>query len=463
MGRRHRARRAARRTATAVAALTVVTAAAACEPTVTERPLDDLVGTPAPDSQLVGCERADEAVTVTASAHLDPACTYTEGITITASDVTLDCRGARIESPDRSGSRGVSVTAPTTVALARVTVRNCVIEGFLNNVRVTRQGFKELAQGHEYEHPFADIVIENSHLYRSRGSGVFVDGYVTDVTLRDLEIAGSGGVGIYLEAGSKDNVVERNHVHRNGYADTYGPGVPFSFGGTEFRYHSTGREGLAIDGSRDNVVRDNVFERNANGGVFLYKNCGEFATERPGGWWHRPYGAEGNLIEGNRFLDEPDGVWVGSRMSENQFFMDCSDPTYVDGPVTAVHLDAASGNTIRDNDFEQVRHGVRVEDDDTVVAGNRFTGVGIEGYTVWAVIVGTEHRTQVLGQPVDGVVVSGNEADIVANPTPYAWIHDPGDTAFAANTSAGTAVEPVQTTQPARDPFLMVREVFLPG
>jgi hypothetical protein len=441
----------------------LVAVAGACEPApVDELALDELVGELAPDSQLVGCDRAAEAVTVTVSSHLDPACTYTQGITVTASGTTLDCRGARIESLDRTGSRGVTVTAPTSVALTDVTVRNCVIEGFLNNVRVTRAGFKDLPPGDEYQNAFADIVLENSHLYNSRGSGVFVDGYVTDVTLRDLDIAGSGSVGIYLEAGSKGNVVERNHIHENGYKDTYGEGVPFDFGGTQFRYHSTGREGLAIDGSRDNVVRDNLFEQNANGALFLYKNCGEYATERPDGWWHRPYGADGNLIEGNRFVNEPDGVWVGSRMSENQFFMDCSDPTYIDGPVTAVHLDRAQGNTIRDNDFEQVRHGVRVEDDGTVVEGNRFSGIGADGYTVWAVVVGTEHRTQVLGQPVGGVVVTGNTADIVANPTPYGWIHDPGDTAFAANTSAGAAVEPVQTTQPTRDPFLMVREIFLP-
>ena len=441
-------------------AAAAATAVAACEPRpVDELPLVELVGELDPASQLIGCDRADEAVTITASSHLDPACTYTQGIAVTASGTTLDCRGARIESVDRTGSRGVVVVAPTSVALHDVTVRNCVIEGFLNNVRVTRDGFKQLPAGDEYQNGFAGIALENSHLYNSRGSGVFVDGYVTGVTLRDLDIAGSGGVGIYLEAGSKDNVVEDNHVHHNGYADTWGDGVEVA--GTQLRYYSTGREGLAIDGSRNNVVRGNVFESNANGGIFLYKNCGEFATERPAQWWHRPYGADGNLIEGNRFVNESDGVWVGSRMSENQYFMDCSDPTYVDGPINAIHLDRAQGTTIRDNEFQQVLRGVRVEDDHTVVEGNDFTGVGVESYPVWAVVVGTEHRTQVLGRPVAGVVVSGNAADIAGNPAPYAWIHDPGDTVWADNTGAGVPVEPVRTDQPARDPFLMVREVVV--
>src|SRR3954468_24779008 len=46
---------------------------------------------------VLGCDRAAERVQVTASSVLDPACTYTAGVDIRASDVTLDCRGALIQ------------------------------------------------------------------------------------------------------------------------------------------------------------------------------------------------------------------------------------------------------------------------------------------------------------------------------------------------------------------------------
>jgi polygalacturonase len=98
------------------------------------------------------------------------------------------------------------------VALSNILVRNCYVEGFLNNVRITREGFRDLAEGVEYDHAFSNIVVEDSTFVNSRGVGVFVDGYVTDVTLRNLHIEGSGSTGIYLEAGSKDNVVENNVI-----------------------------------------------------------------------------------------------------------------------------------------------------------------------------------------------------------------------------------------------------------
>ena len=72
-------------TATAVAALALITAA--CQPLP---PVE-------PGSTLVDCSRAGERVELTASAHLDPSCTYTAGFDITASGVTLDCRGALVK------------------------------------------------------------------------------------------------------------------------------------------------------------------------------------------------------------------------------------------------------------------------------------------------------------------------------------------------------------------------------
>jgi len=162
-GHRTGGRRLRVRMGAAVAALAVVVAAG-CVPPSAERAVDPAPPIVDPGSQLIGCDQAADRVVVTASAHLDPACTYTGGFEISTSRVVLDCRGAQVEDPEGDSGVGILVTAPTTVELSDVTVRNCFVKGFLNNVRVSREGFKSLVQGSEYDAPFTNITIENTHL-----------------------------------------------------------------------------------------------------------------------------------------------------------------------------------------------------------------------------------------------------------------------------------------------------------
>jgi hypothetical protein len=405
-----------------------------------------------PGSQPIGCELADSQVTIAVSSHLDPSCTWTRGVEIVASDVVLDCQGAHIAAPDHR--YGVLVTAPADVALANIVVRNCHIEGFLNNVRITREGFRDLAEGVEYEHAFSNIVIEDSTILSSRGVGVFVDGYVTGVTLRNLRVEGAGSAGIYLEAGSKDNVVENSVIVNNGYEENGPNGQFFEIVGITFWFWGIGREGLAIDGSRDNVVRNNHFSGNSAGSIFLYKNCGEFVNQRPERWWHRRYGADGNLIEGNTFAGEDNGIWIASRMSENTLPMDCSDPPYLSGYV----LDYADGNVVRANVFQDVTYGVRVEDDGNVIEDNDFAS---DDAAHQAIVVGTQFRTSALALPVDGTTIRANRSFIAGNTHPYRWIHGHTNTTFTANESLGRLTGQCEGVQPARGPFVFVVEVVV--
>jgi len=268
---------------------------------------------PEPGSQLIDCSHADERPEITVTSHLDPSCTWTRGVRITASNVTLDCQGAHLYGP--TNQRGVEITAPTDTALSNITVRNCNIEGFLNNIRIIREGFRDLAEGVEYDHAFSNIVIEDSTLLNSRGVGIFVDGYVTGVTIRRLHIEGSGSSGIYLEHGSKDNVVDDNDVVNNGFNENGPFWQLFDQSGLDIWFWGTGREGLSIDDSRFNTVTNNRFSGNSYGGIFLFKNCGEFVNLRPERWWHRRYGADGNLIANNTFTGGRNGVWIGHQFA----------------------------------------------------------------------------------------------------------------------------------------------------
>jgi parallel beta-helix repeat protein len=295
---------------------------------------------------------------------------------------------------------------------------------------------------------FSNITIEDSTSMNSRGVGVFVNGYVEGVTLRNLHVEGAGSTGIYLEAGSKDGVVENNTIVNNGFGENGPAGGPRTVGGVEFWYWGTGREGLAIDGSRFNVVRNNTFQSNVAGGIFLYTNCGEFVDSRPERWFDRRYGADGNVIENNTFINEDNGVWIGSRMNENTFPMECSDPQYTFG----FSLDHADDNVVRNNVFENVTFGVRVEDDDAEVTDNEFTSADAIDE---AIVIGTHRRTVVLGQPVDGTIVTGNVANISGSPNPYRWIWGHTNTTFDDNQSLGREVGLCEGVQPPRGPFVM--------
>lgn len=387
---------------------------------------------PEPGSVLVGCAAADSRVPVTVTSHLDPLCTYTAGFDITASNVTLDCQGATIAGEPGASGSGILVSSPVAAPIAHVVVRNCHVEGFLNSLRVTRPGFRDLAAGVEYVNPTIDIVIEDSTFEGSRGVGVYVDGYVTDVTIRHNTVDGAGSSGIYLEGGSKGNRVEANSLLNNGFRENGPGGQPFSFNGISLWFWGVGREGISVDGSLENTIVDNVFVGNSAGGIFLYKNCGEYPES--GRYFERRTPSDRNTIEGNVFLGGRNGIWVGSRMGENTLPMACTDPAYVDQPLRRVVLDHAADNVLRGNRFYDVTYGIRVEDDGTVVDANHFEASSPDHH---AIIVGTPDRAAALGLPVARTTVTGNDATIVGNRSPYRWIAGATDLEASANTALG--------------------------
>ena len=406
---------------------------------------------------VVGCDQAAVRVQITVDAVLDPSCTYTAGFDITASGASLDCRGARITAAVDEGV-GILITTPNDVDLADVVVANCHVEGFLNSLRVRRVDARFLPAGSEDLHRTSGIVITGNEFSRSRGVGVYIDAFVSDVTVRGNEIHDSGSSGVYLEAGSRGNAILDNEVVHNGFTENGTAGQTFEVGGTTVWYWGTGREGISVDGSSDNVIAGNRLERNSFGGIFLYKNCGEFASKP--NWWERRTPASGNVIEGNEFADEINGVWVGSRMGENTLPMDCSDPAYVERAGLRVTLDRAPGNVIRGNTFDDVVYGVRVEDDRTTVEGNTFAAASPDHH---AVLLGTPYRTDVLDQPVRGTVLRDNAADIAGNDSPYRWVEGEADTTVEGNTALGVPTGICQGSPPPRQLFVMVVAVAAPN
>tara|TARA_R110002072_G_scaffold542_3_gene4342 strand:+ start:9275 stop:10729 length:1455 start_codon:yes stop_codon:yes gene_type:complete len=411
-----------------------------------------------PQSQLIACDRADERIEITGDSHLDPSCVYTAGFDIATSDVTLDCRNAVIRGAVGTSLRGITIAAPEQTELRGVTVRSCRVDGFLNSIRILREGFRSFESGEEYLHATSDIVLEKNVFSRSRGVGVYIDAYVSDVTVRDNVISEAGSTGIYLETGSRRNMVDHNLLINNGFRENGPNGQATRLNGIDLWFWGVGREGIAIDGSYENTIRDNTFVGNSAGGLFLYKNCGEY-PESPR-YFERRFPSNDNVIEQNRFMKGRNGIWIGSRMGENTLPMECTDEPYIVEPLRRVVLDYAANNTIRANAFFDVTYAIRVEDDGNEIIENRFFGADPSYH---AVIVGTPDRTAVLARPVTGTVMRDNVSSIRGNASPYRWVHGHQQTVASGNLALGQSVDLCEGEQPPRQPFIFAIAVALAG
>ena len=108
--------------------------------------------------------------------------------------------------------------------------------------------------------------------------------------------------------------------------------------------------------------------------------------------------------------------------------------------------------------FTDVTYGVRVEDDGTVVGHNSFTA---PDPTHHAVVVGSPHRTAVLGRPVERLRLVGNGAAITGNDFPYRWVEGVRDIDVHDNSANGRTVDLCQGRTLPRSPFVFVLAVVL--
>jgi parallel beta-helix repeat protein len=328
--------------------------------------------------------------TVTTDLTLDHGCTYQGMFIINTSDVILDCRGALI---DATGSlNGIRIKGQR---LRNITVRNCRIDGAKAQGMMIQQPTDDatmaaLPKDQRYDAAVQNVTVKNVSITRSGSVGLYVDSYAQNTHLDGLTISQSGGAGIYLEHSSILTTLENSRIAGNGRGDPLGR-----------RAKGMSREGIAIDSSARNTIRNNMFVDNSAGGIFLYKNCGEHHS-RPGSV-ARWLSSSHNLIERNTFKDEKIGVWVASRQSLDMSRWDCGDPALAPG----YYRDRADHNTIVANRFEGGLVGLRIYDDATTVRDNTFVAPERD-----CVQLGSLKRDEVVGTPVSGTALSGNSCDL---------------------------------------------------
>jgi parallel beta-helix repeat protein len=216
----------------------------------------------------------------------------------------------------------------------KITIRNGRIRGSIRiyGLGVNGEAAKVRESSHHEGHtaraqaaaPRA-ILLEDLKIEADHRIPLYLGPGVTGVTVRNCTFTGwSASTTVYLDAESGGNRIE----------------------GCTFDVRS-GREVMAVDGSATNTIIGNRFFQARDGGIYLYRNCGEGGTVR-----HQT--PQGNVIE-NNFFSMKDlrsgsyGVWLGSRQGRRSYCED--DAGYPFGSSIDNH-DFADHNTVRGNVFQ---------------------------------------------------------------------------------------------------------------
>jgi len=238
-----------------------------------------------------------------------------------ASGVTVDCNGATIDGgpsmPNYDPTRDTawymveffskklenSATGGLWQPPVNVTIRNCKIKGSVSIAGMDsgslldssrHKGHAERARNNAprnivFDHVIIDGQGNRIPLYIYPGVNYF--------QMLDSEIKGKVyGVSIYLDAESYRNTFRNNYIHTT---DT----------------DSEKRELMALDGSSYNTIINNRFSAINQGGIYLYRNCGEAFDGKKGHGMIRHSPPIGNTIINNVFYYDRycPSIMVGSR------------------------------------------------------------------------------------------------------------------------------------------------------
>ena len=330
--------------------------------------------------------------------HTLPAgCTFRVKLVITNSDTTLDCSGSALDGsgvppivagangkPERGGATGLVIYAPPKATTQNVTVRNCAFRNYSRDGITISSGFSASQPSPDTNRSVRNVLIDFVTIEKSGHVGLYIRPRSTDILVRNSTITNSAGTAVYIELAQRVRLLQNRFV-RNGWS------------ATKRRL----REAVAIDASTETHIASNLFKDNGLGGIFLYRNCGEFHG------FTRWQSSDRNTISENVFVNEEVGVWIASRQSVDVKNLACSAPP-MDSSGRYVE-DFANNNRVQCNVFCSVSNGVRVEGDNNEVVNNTFsTG------TSNRVQIPETARGRILGRPPVGNVTSPNATDELA-------------------------------------------------
>nr|WP_245341680.1 MULTISPECIES: right-handed parallel beta-helix repeat-containing protein [unclassified Rhizobium] len=228
-----------------------------------------------------------------------------------SSGLTLDCNGAILDGsalPEESEVGQLLVRSkpdqPVWDRPEDITVRGCHILGSAKVYGIGLSGNADRVRASSLKPnhtafvqasaptrvTFSEMVFETTGrlpLYISPGA--------TYVSVSSSVFKGrSRTVAIYLDAETKHTLIEDS----------------------DFEITTKRRELIAIDGAANNTIQNNIFRDASNGGIFLYRNCGEAGAIR-----HQA--PQFNVISGNEFFvkrrSSRPAIWLNSRNGKQPF------------------------------------------------------------------------------------------------------------------------------------------------
>lgn len=269
-----------------------------------------------------------------------------------ASGTVLDCNGATLDGRAAEARtiiiRSVRRQDGSWSVPSNILIRNCTIKG---DVRVQGLGpngqgdqvrLSSKKPGHTERAQAAaptNVTLDGITFFANGGIPLYAAPGVTGMVVRNSRFIGkSTGTAIYLDAESARNVIIDN----------------------TFELRTNLREQIAVDGSAENRIENNIFVNPTKGAIFLYRNCGEGGTIRR----QRP---QGNIITGNTFqysdaAGAKPAVWLGSRRGISMFNSYCltNPDTILD---SLDHRDGAQNNTVAGNHLPGGSSGLIVDED----------------------------------------------------------------------------------------------------
>lgn len=252
----------------------------------------------------------------------------------TASGSTLDCNGGRIENAGKGGKDAVLIRSKEEGQQwsrpVNVTVKNCEIAGAVRIYGLGRNGEAEAVK----------LSSMNANHTRSAQAAA-----PANITFDRVRITGSGGVPFYVSPGATNVALTNSTIRGTStsvavYLDAESAGAKIT--NNTFDISTKSREIIAVDGSAHNDISGNRFNRAANGGIYVYRNCGEGGTIR-----HQA--PQFNRIEGNSFAmngSRDPAVWLNSRNGNRSYCF--QDPRHPFGS-SLTSMDMAQNNTVGDN------------------------------------------------------------------------------------------------------------------
>jgi hypothetical protein len=262
--------------------------------------------------------------------------------------ITVDCNHATLNggprtinadtdmivmSPKRNDIRRALQTGKDWARPENIVIKNCNVVGSIrlygmsSGGRYTAFGQSSRCEGRQYDYDRTKNCA--GHTARAQAAapsniefrGMIIDshgrtplylhGGVNHVRLIDSELTGEAtSVAIYLDAETSHNVIQNNYIH----VAHVGKERP--------------REQIAVDGSAYNQIIGNRFAAINNGGIYLYRNCGERGEVRhQAPQYNRIIN---NVFYYDRYEEDNPAIWLGSRNDPRRgsYYSDGKRPDY---------------------------------------------------------------------------------------------------------------------------------------